>query len=111
MSFLERAGPLATLSRQATPGATAIDSRPDEHRASPRRRNLKAGKAILSATTLLDCTVRDISDTGARLEFGAMATLPPEFKLHIVSTDQTIPVELTWQRGTTAGVRFKIVPG
>jgi hypothetical protein len=59
----------------------------------------------------MDCTIRDISDTGARLEFGAMTTLPPEFKLRIIAPGRTIPVELTWQRGMTSGVRFQVTPG
>jgi len=80
------------------------DSR--EHRRAARRKTLKAGKIVLSDWSVIDCTVRDMSETGARLEFGAVAVLPPEFRLLIVSSNQLIPARLSWQRGATAGVQF-----
>src|SRR5687768_16180683 len=110
MSSFERGG-LATLSVRSKPGPTAMANRPGEDRISPRRRNLKAGKALLSASTLVDCTIRELSDTGVCLEFGRMTTITTEFKLRIVAADQTKPVELAWQRGMTAGDRFQLAPG
>jgi hypothetical protein len=80
--------------------------RMEEHRVSPRRRTLKQGKAVLSDVTVLDCVVRDMSEGGARLEFGGITKLPPEFRLLVVSTNLLIPVELRWQRGPVAGVAF-----
>jgi hypothetical protein len=82
------------------------DVRMDEHRVSPRRRTLKQGKAVLSDTTVLDCMIRDMSETGARLEFGGITQLSPEFRLLVVSSNLLIPVELRWQRGPLAGVAF-----
>jgi hypothetical protein len=67
---------------------------------------LKQGKVVLSNTSLLDCVIRDLSDTGARLEFAGPTELPKEFRLLIVSTNMFIPAELAWQRGLLAGIRF-----
>ena len=80
------------------------DSR--DHRRTARRKTLKAGKVVMSDWTIIDCTVRDMSQTGARLEFAAIAVLPPEFRLLIVSSNELVPAKLAWHRGTTAGVEF-----
>ena len=55
---------------------------------------------------VLDCTIRDVSDTGARLQFGGPTELPTEFRLLIVSSNQLVPAQLAWQRGLAAGVHF-----
>jgi len=79
----------------------------EEHRASTRRLTLKDGKAILSSSTLMNCTISDLSDGGACLEFGGLTSLPSEFKLRVVGAGMETPVELAWQRGYSAGVRFE----
>jgi hypothetical protein len=43
----------------------------DEHRIAPRRRVLKAG-SISFGGGAIDCTVRNISDTGAALDEGSI---------------------------------------
>ncbi len=78
----------------------------EEHRKSVRRRKLDGAKVILSKSTLIDCVIRDMSDTGARLEFGGLTQLPSEFKLRVAATGTEAFVELAWQRGLSAGVRF-----
>jgi hypothetical protein len=78
----------------------------EEHRGALRRRTLKEGKAVLSDTQVIDCRIRDMSDSGARIEFASAFELPKEFRLVIVSTNSIVPVELAWQRGPLAGVRF-----
>ena len=75
-------------------------------RSSTRRRALKAGKVVLTDWTVIDCTIRDMSDTGARLEFSGPTNLPEEFQLLIVSTNVLLPAARTWQRGLSSGVRF-----
>lgn len=79
----------------------------DEHRDANRRRKLQGAKAILTKSTIIDCVVRDLSDTGARLEFTGPTKLPPEFVLRITMTGAEVPVEVVWQRGLSAGVRFE----
>ena len=78
----------------------------ENHRHLPRRRTLKNGQVILSDWTVMDCVVRDMSDDGARLEFGGPVKLPKEFRLALRSTNTVIPVALAWQRGLAAGVHF-----
>ncbi len=77
-----------------------------DKRISPRRRMLKQGKVVMSDWTVIDCIIRDLSDTGARLEFAGPTELPQEFRLLVVSSNLLIPAALAWQRGLAAGVHF-----
>lgn len=61
---------------------------------------------MLSDSTVIDCTLRDVSDDGARLVFGGAVSLPEEFRLYNVSDAWIVPVRLQWQRGLEAGVAF-----
>jgi hypothetical protein len=78
----------------------------EEHRNSIRRRTLKEGRVILTDSTVIDCRIRDLSESGARLEFGGLTNLPREFRLLIVSTNSIVPVAVAWQRGQLVGVYF-----
>ena len=40
----------------------------DEHRIAPRRRLLKAGRISFGGGAAIDCTIRNLSETGAALE-------------------------------------------
>lgn len=77
-----------------------------ERRRSARRRALKEAKVLLSDWTAIDCLIRDLSDIGARLEFPGPTELPKEFDVLIVSSNQLVRAERTWQRGLAVGVRF-----
>ena len=79
-------------------------------RISARRRTLKGGKVILSKSTLIDCMIKDLSETGARLEFSGATSLPSEFKLQFTTSGEEKLVTLTWQRGLSAGVHFEAFP-
>ena len=84
----------------------------EERRTNPSRRKLlKNGRVLLSKWASIDCTIRNLTDTGARLEFTNPTELPTDFKLKILATDQVVPVELIWQRGLAAGVRFEMSLG
>ena len=78
----------------------------DGRRTATRRRTLKEGKVVLSDWTVISCRIRDMSETGARLEFDGLTELPKEFRILVASSNQLVPVELAWQRGLAAGVHF-----
>ncbi len=67
---------------------------------------MKDGKVILSASTLMDCVIRNLGEGGARLEFGGPTLLPPEFRLRSVTAGTEAAAELVWQHGCSVGVRF-----
>lgn len=77
-----------------------------ERRRAHRRRTLREAKAILSDRTLWDCLVRDVTEDGANLAFGDVATLPSEFRLLVVTRRTVRPVRVLWQRGAEVGVAF-----
>ena len=83
-----------------------VDDGGEHHRSAHRKRTLKAAKVVLTDWTTIDCTIRDISATGARLVFGDAFALPEEFRMIVVMTNTIVPVRLLWQRGLTAGVSF-----
>lgn len=85
---------------------TVLDDGGPHHRRAHRNRTLKAAKAVLTDWTTIDCTIRDMSESGARLVFGDAFTLPKDFRLLIVMTNVIRPVRLLWQRGLTVGVAF-----
>lgn len=78
----------------------------EDHRHDTRRRARKEAKVVLSDSTSIDCLIRDISVTGARLEFGGPTELPQAFLVFIVSSNQIMPAERAWQRGLAVGVHF-----
>jgi hypothetical protein len=82
----------------------------EERRKSARRRTLKRGKVILTKWTVMDCVVRNLSERGARLEFGGPVELPKTFQLQLMDSGATLAAELLWQRGLTAGVSFPKAP-
>lgn len=77
-----------------------------ERRNEPRLKVLKEAKALLDDFVAVDCTLRDISTGGARIEFDGPICLPAKFSLRIVTADVTISVTTAWQRRLEAGIRF-----
>jgi hypothetical protein len=54
----------------------------------------------------LECLVRDISLTGARLELSEAITLPERFELYLPHQDITHNASIEWRRGDQLGVTF-----
>jgi PilZ domain len=79
----------------------------DERRASPRRRMLKAGVIAFNGTcSSLRCTVRDLSDGGARLKVDPLVHVPATFELIIEIDGLYARGAIAWRKGSDVGVRF-----
>lgn len=77
-----------------------------ERRTAARHRTLKAGKIVLHhGTSVIDCTVRNISATGAAISVVNSATIPAEFDLQF--DGETRPCTVAWRRLERMGVKFK----
>ena len=76
-----------------------------------RARVLKQGKILLpNGLTLIDCIVRDISETGAKLLCPDPGAIPNDFKL-VFTADRTMRgVEVVWRRPGMVGVKFTSGP-
>jgi hypothetical protein len=76
-------------------------------RQSARRRVFLPARVQPRGTTAaLDCTVVDLSDTGARLAFGHSINLPGEIEIELSKTHQSVRAAVIWQRENTCGVHF-----
>jgi PilZ domain len=77
----------------------------NERRRSQRHRTLKAGKIILShGTSVIDCTIRNLSPEGASIAVDNAATLPAEFDLEFDGATRRCTV--AWRRIDRLGVKF-----
>ena len=75
-----------------------------EHRAYPRRRTLKAGKIVFNHHfSVVDCTVRNLSARGARLDVPSTFGIPDDFDL-LVEPDKALRAcRVAWKERTPPG--------
>jgi PilZ domain len=79
----------------------------DEHRIAPRRRLLKAGKISFGGGAAIDCTIRNLSETGAALEVISPVGIPERFTLVIEADDIHVPCRVVWRKEKRIGVHFE----
>lgn len=79
-------------------------------RRSDRRRQFKAGIIVFNnRNSTLPCKVRDISETGARIEVGTFK-VPDLFELLVEMDGMTAHCAVVWRERTLIGVRFLAPP-
>ena len=79
----------------------------DHARESERVRTfLKAVIEFNKGASKVDCLVKNISGTGARLEVTSAVGLPIEFSLHIPHRGERHRAKLVWRETNSVGVRF-----
>jgi two-component system cell cycle response regulator len=82
-----------------------------ERRTSPRVKVLKKGKLILpNNISVFDCTIRDVSETGARLRCEQTGLLPNELQLMFHAIREVRYVRVVWRRNGELGVQFLTPP-
>ena len=82
----------------------------NDKRSTPRLRSFLKGRVLFNGgQNSLECLIRDISPTGARLELSASVTLPDRFDLFLPHRDETCKVQIQWRRGNQLGVAFEQV--
>ena len=80
-------------------------------RSAPRSRVLKDGKIVLFGDrSVIDCTVRDWSATGARLRCHHQAAVPAEFRLLMRSDNSIRGARVAWRRDDDIGIMFTSEP-
>lgn len=79
----------------------------DNKRITHRSRVLKGAKLVsMNNWTLVDCTVRDISATGAKIICGDQMAVANEFRF-LIPVDNTIcNARVIWRKGTLLGIEF-----
>jgi hypothetical protein len=94
-----------------TVGNTALAPKTDDARIAPRRRMLKSAKIAYSDRHVtLNCMVRDISATGAKLRVEGSVTAPDTFELLIPLDGMEANCEVVWRKEADIGVRFLGAP-
>jgi hypothetical protein len=79
----------------------------DEHRKEPRSRALKTGKIIFNNRfSVVDCTVRNLSPSGAKLVVGDQAAVPDEFELTFPADGSSRACRVMGRRMNEIGVAF-----
>ena len=79
----------------------------DDKRSAPRQRVLKAAKIItMDNTSVVDCTVRNLSDAGAQLIIEKSVRMPEEFQFFLANGDTVCDAVLAWHRGDRVGLKF-----
>ena len=77
-----------------------------EKRIAPRHRVFKHGVLSFSTGGSVDCTVRSLSATGARIDVASPIGLPESFVL-LIETDQfSRHCHCVWSRDKQVGVAF-----
>jgi hypothetical protein len=79
----------------------------NEHRIATRHRVLKAG-TIEFGGGAIDCTVRNISATGAALDVTSPLGIPAQFTL--VTDGNHLPCRIVWRKEKRIGVTFDQKP-
>jgi hypothetical protein len=78
----------------------------NEKRTAPRQRVLKPGKLVFPNGGGVDCTVRNISATGARLDVATPVGLPASFSLVIESNQFARRCHIVWATEKQVCVTF-----
>jgi hypothetical protein len=79
-----------------------------EQRMHPRHRVLKAGKIVFNHRfSVVNCTVRNVSDGGACLTVATTLGIPDDFDLVIEPEKETRPCRVAWKSENRLGVTFQ----
>ncbi|WP_422039456.1 PilZ domain-containing protein [Roseibium sp.] len=83
------------------------DLETEQNERARRSRALKKGKLIFNrGLRSVPCIVRNLSDSGAKLEFEQAYLLPQEFVLQIDLEDFEVTCQRRWEDGLRCGVEF-----
>lgn len=87
---------------------SAVVENVQDRRALPRSRVLFAGKIVYgNFAILVDCTIRDVSESGARVFVPSDSScIPAEMHLLDIGKKTITPARIAWHRGGLLGLEF-----
>lgn len=72
---------------------------------APRHRTLKTGKIIFNSRfSVFECTIRNLSETGAALEMATTLGVPPQFTIAYDGIERACSVR--WRTERRLGISF-----
>ena len=77
-----------------------------ERRKAQRMKTLKTGAVSFGVVAIVDCTIRNMSNAGACLEFPCRPILPRDFSMVIKPEYIRRSCRVAWQSGSRVGVEF-----
>jgi hypothetical protein len=79
----------------------------EERRETPRSRTLKSGKIVLKLhSSVVDCTIRNLTEHGALLLVPSLAGIPASFELVLESNHVRHDCRVVWRGDNRLGVEF-----
>jgi hypothetical protein len=73
---------------------------------SPRQRTFKGGSISFEFATGIECTIRNLSETGACLAIESTVAVPDSFTLIIKPEGTRRSCQVAWRSSGRIGVRF-----
>ena len=77
-----------------------------ERRKLARSRILKGAKIIIGSASTIDCVVRNVTNSGARIEIANTVDLPEALGLTFNGGYTVRPCRVAWRSVTETGVQF-----
>lgn len=78
----------------------------EDHRVAPRQRVLKGGRIVINdGFSTFQCTVRNLSETGARLKVAGVVGIPDAFEL-LMDDGRRFACTAKWKTEFEIGVEF-----
>lgn len=79
----------------------------DNRRGAVRLRTLKSGKVVFNdGNSVVDCVVRDLSESGAKLKVVSIVGIPDHFSLALEGERNGRACSIAWRKGSELGVTF-----
>ena len=82
------------------------DRRSRERRSTKRSRTLKGAKIIIGSSSVIDCIVRNLTNTGARIRIQNTVNLPEVFDLTLDGGYSFRSCRIKWRSITETGLQF-----
>ncbi|MGD0024581.1 MAG: PilZ domain-containing protein [Xanthobacteraceae bacterium] len=83
-----------------------------ERRRSVRQKSFLRGCVYFNKRRgAMDCLIRDISDSGARIIFSETVSVPDVVDLYIPQKEQTVRARVQWRHGDEIGLAFPDAAG
>ena len=85
----------------------AENSEQENNRAARRQRVLKEGKIVFNHnSSVFDCTIRDLSESGAKILCEHSGAVPDECRLVTLKDNLIRDAKVMWRRGEQLGLLF-----
>lgn len=85
----------------------ADEKKPDRRKAPPRSRALLSGKLVFdNANQSIDCTIRDLTQRGAKVKISTVTPLPSHLYLIDIKRGLAFESEVIWSRPPELGLKF-----